>query len=102
LDGSVGVVDNKISEGKGAVKEALGVNMGGFLDTSYTWSSNHPHSPSNISGRYFDKDHNKIVFNYFHVYVEKPEKEWGVGFRLSGDFGREANFSGKPHFGVIT
>jgi hypothetical protein len=88
LDGSVGLLDNKIAEGKGALEKALGLSMGGFLDTSYTWSSNRPRSPSNITGRYFDKDHNKIVFNYLHLFVEKPEEDWGVGFRVSGDFGR--------------
>lgn len=88
LDGSVGVLDKAIADGKGSLEKAIGLSMGGFLDTSYTWSSNHPHRPSNISGRYFDKDYNKVVFNNFHVFVEKPEKDWGVGFRLSGDFGR--------------
>jgi hypothetical protein len=88
LDCCVGPLDKAIGDGKGALEKALGITMGGYLDTSYTWSSNHPRSPSNISGRYFDKDHNKITFNDFHVFVEKPEKDWGVGFRLSGDFGR--------------
>src|SRR5687767_2106257 len=88
LDGIVGPLDKGIADGKGALEKALGITMGGYLDTSYTWSSNHPRNPSNISGRYFDKDHNKITFNDFHVFVEKPEKDWGVGFRVSGDFGR--------------
>jgi Putative beta-barrel porin-2, OmpL-like. bbp2 len=88
LDGIVGPLDKGIADGKGALEKALGITMGGYLDTSYTWSSNHPRNPSNISGRYFDKDHNKITFNDFHVFVEKPEKDWGVGFRISGDFGR--------------
>jgi hypothetical protein len=88
LENSVGIIDKSIADGKSALQDALGINIGGFLDTSYTWSSNRPRRPSNISGRYFDKDHNKLVFNYFHVAVEKPEKDWGVGFRLSGDFGR--------------
>jgi Putative beta-barrel porin-2, OmpL-like. bbp2 len=88
LDSSVGTVDKAIADGKSAVQNALGINIAGFLDTSYTWSSNKPRSPANISGRYFDKDHNKLVFNYLHVALEKPEKDWGVGFRLSGDFGR--------------
>ena len=56
LDSSVGLLDNKIAEGKGALEKALGISIGGFLDSSYTWSSNHPGSPANISGRYFDKD----------------------------------------------
>jgi hypothetical protein len=88
LDGSVGLLDGKIAQGKGALEKALGISMGGFLDTSYTWSSNHPKRPGDISGRYFDKDHNEVVFNNFHLFIEKPEKDWGVGFRLSGDFGR--------------
>ena len=88
LDGSVGLLDEQIAASKGALEKALGLNMGGFLDTSYTWSSNRPKRPSNITGRYFDKDHNKIVFNNLHLFVEKPEEDWGVGFRVSGDFGR--------------
>src|SRR5262245_80964 len=88
LDSSVGVMDKSIADGKGALEKAVGIAISGFFDTSYTWSSNHPKNPRNISGRYFDKDYNKIDFNYFHVAVEKPEKDWGVGFKLSGDFGR--------------
>ena len=88
LDCCIGPLDNGIASAKGALEKALGISMGGYLDASYTWSSNHPKSPANISGRYFDKDHNKVVFNDFHIFVEKPEKDWGVGFRLSGDFGR--------------
>jgi hypothetical protein len=88
LDNSVGVLDKNIADGKSALEGALGVGISGFLDTSYQWSSNHPNNPRNISGRYFDKDYNKLVFNYFHLAVEKPEKDWGIGFRLSGDFGR--------------
>jgi hypothetical protein len=88
LDSSVGVMDKAIANGKGALEKALGITIGGYLDTSYQWSSNHPSGPSNISGRYFDKDNNKIVFNNFHIMVDKPEKDWGVGFRISGDFGR--------------
>ena len=88
LDCCVGSMDKAIANGKGAVEGALGIGISGYLDTSYTWSSNHPHSPANISGRYFDKDHNKVVFNDFHIVVDKPEKDWGVGFHISGDFGR--------------
>jgi hypothetical protein len=88
LDGSVGLIDNKIGDGKSALQNALGINISGFFDTGYTWSSNTPKSPANISGRYFDKDHNKVVFNNFNLTVEKPEKDWGVGFKIVGDFGR--------------
>jgi hypothetical protein len=88
LDGSVGIIDKKVAAGKSALQDPLGINISGFFDTSYTWSSNHPKSPANISGRYFDKDHNKIVFNNFNLTLEKPEKDWGVGFKVVGDFGR--------------
>ncbi len=91
LDSSVGLLDQKIDEGRSALEKALfGIGISGFLDTSYTWSSNHPSSPANISGRYFDKDHNQIVFNDFNLTLDKPEKDWGVGFHVAGDFGRTA------------
>src|ERR671911_448916 len=88
LDNSVGLLDKNIADGKSAVEGALGIGISGFLDTGYQWSSNHPKDPRNITGRYFDKDYNKLVFNNFHLFVEKPEQDWGVGFRISGDFGR--------------
>ncbi len=90
LDCCVGVADKAIADGKSVIEKALGISISGFLDTGYTWSSNHPRSPANISGRYFDKDHNKITFNDFNLTVEKPEKDWGVGFKVVGDFGRTA------------
>jgi hypothetical protein len=101
LDNSVGLLDNAIANGKGRVQDALGIGISGYLDAGYTWSSTHPRNPANIRLRYFDKDHNKIVFNDFHIALDKPEKDWGVGFHLSGDFGRtgellrEATFWGK-------
>jgi Putative beta-barrel porin-2, OmpL-like. bbp2 len=88
LESSVGVLDRTIENGKSALQDALGINISGYLDAGYNWSSNHPKNPRNISLRYFDKDHNKLVFNDFHVALEKPEKDWGIGFRISGDFGR--------------
>jgi hypothetical protein len=88
LDSTVGIVDGAIASGKSSLEKTLGIGISGFLDTSYTWSSNHPRHPSDISGRYFDKDYNQIVFNDFHIALDKPEKDWGIGFHLSGDFGR--------------
>ena len=64
------------------------LTSGGYLDTSYTWSSRHPKDPARISGRYFYGDQNKVNFNDFHIVLDKPEKDWGVGFHISGDFGR--------------
>lgn len=90
LDGSIGVVDKEIAEAKAALEKILGIHISGLFDVSYTWSSNRPGHRFNgdISGRYFDRDHNKVVFNAFNLTLEKPEKDWGVGFKLVGDFGR--------------
>ena len=90
LEGSVGLLDKAIADGKGRLQDALGIGISGFLDSAYNWSSNHPHHPANISGRIFNKDYNKIEFNNFNLTLDKPEKDWGVGFHLSGMFGREA------------
>jgi len=88
LDCCVGPLDNAIGNGKGSLEKALGIGISGYLDTGWTLSTNHPSNPANISGRYFDKDQNKIEFNDFNLTLDKPEKDWGVGFHLSGDFGR--------------
>jgi len=88
LDCCIGPLDQGIARGKGAIQDALGINFGGYLDTSYTWSSRHPKDPARISGRYFYGDQNKVNFNDFHIVLDKPEKDWGVGFHISGDFGR--------------
>jgi hypothetical protein len=93
LDSTVGVLDKKIEQGKGAVEKALGINISGFFDAGYTWSSNRPdgqRSFRNISMRYFDQDHNSFNLNFFNLTIEKPEKDWGVGFKIVGDFGRSA------------
>lgn len=90
LDGSVGQLDRSIEQGKGSLEKALGISIGGFLDTSYTWSSNRPGGTfdRDITGRYFDQDHNDLVFNYFNLTLEKPEKDWGIGAKVVADFGR--------------
>jgi hypothetical protein len=88
LDGSVGLLDKGIADGKGSLEKALGISVSGFLESTYIWSSNHPGFGANISGRYFYKDNNQFYVNNFHLAIEKPEKDWGVGFRVSGDFGR--------------
>ena len=90
LDSTVGVVDNVIDRGKSAVEKFLGIGISGFFDSSWTWSSNHPGSANghHISGRYFDEDYNQLIFNNFNLTLDKPEKDWGIGFHLVGDFGR--------------
>jgi hypothetical protein len=89
LDSTVGVADNWIALNKSALQDAIGINISGFLDSAYNWSSNHPGNPRNISGRIFNKDYNQIQFNNFNLTLDKPEKDWGVGIHVSGMFGRE-------------
>jgi hypothetical protein len=88
LDSSVGVADKWIALNKSAAEKALGINIGGYLDASYQWGSNHPRNPNFMSGRIFDQDYNEVNWNDFHLVLDKPEKDWGVGFHLSGDFGQ--------------
>jgi hypothetical protein len=90
LDSSVGVVDNAIDQGRSAVEKFLGIGISGFFDSSWTWASTHPGSANghHISGRYFDEDYNQLIFNNFNLTLDKPEKDWGVGFHVVGDFGR--------------
>jgi putative OmpL-like beta-barrel porin-2 len=90
LDSSVGVLDTKVEAGKSVLEKSLGISISGFFDAGYNWSSNHPSNPANITGRYFDKDYNKLTFNDFNLTVEKPEKDWGVGVKVVSDFGRTA------------
>src|SRR5262249_21877255 len=42
LDSTVGVADNWIALNKSALQDAIGINISGFLDSAYNWSSNHP------------------------------------------------------------
>lgn len=88
LDGSVGIADKAVEDAKGTVEKALGIGISGFFDVGYNYSFNHPRGSASISGRYFDKDHNKLKFNDFNLTIDKPEKDWGIGFHIVGDFGR--------------
>ena len=77
LDSSVGVADNWIALNKSVVENALGFSISGYLDSTYTWSSNLPKNPSRISGRYFYGDQNKVNWNDFHIALDKPDKGLG-------------------------
>ena len=46
LDSSVGAADKWIALNKSAVENALGFSIGGYLDASYQWGSNHPKNPT--------------------------------------------------------
>ncbi|HTN69884.1 MAG TPA: outer membrane beta-barrel protein, partial [Methylomirabilota bacterium] len=94
LDCCVGVVDNWIAVQKSAVEKAIGISISGYVDTGYTWVTTHPQNPASISLRYFDKDYNSVQFNDFNITLDKPEKDWGVGFHLAADFGRTAALLG--------
>src|SRR5262245_47404397 len=90
LDSSVGLFDQRVQEVKARLEKALGLAISGLFDMSFTWSSNRPGRAfdRDISGRYFDQDHNDVVFNAFNLTLEKPEKDCGVGIKLVADFGR--------------
>ena len=90
LECCVGLANDAIAEGKNVVQDALGVDVSGFFDFGWNRASSHPSHPEHISGRYFDMDYNRFQLNDFHIAIDKPEKDWGVGFHLSGDFGRTA------------
>ena len=51
LDSSIGQLDSAIGNGKAALEKALGISISGYLDTSWTLSTNHPSHPANISGQ---------------------------------------------------
>src|SRR5215813_10988975 len=88
LDCCVGLIDKWIADNKAKVQDFLGIGISGYIDTGWTWATTHPGSPASISGRIFDKDYNSVQFNDFNVTLDKPEKDWGVGFHISADFGR--------------
>jgi hypothetical protein len=90
LESTVGVADKAVEKAKSILENAWGIGISGFFDSSWTWASTHPGSANgfHISGRYFDEDYNQLIFNNFNLTLDKPEKDWGVGFHIVGDFGR--------------
>jgi hypothetical protein len=90
LESTVGLADKAVEKAKSILENAWGIGISGFFDSSWTWASTHPGSANgfHISGRYFDEDYNQLIFNNFNLTLDKPEKDWGVGFHVVGDFGR--------------
>lgn len=95
LDGSVGVADYHIQKWKKKAEQALfggQMKLSGFLQTTYTWASTKPKSPSDISIRSFILDQNELQFNAFNLTLERPlpDGDWGFGLKLSMLAGRTA------------
>ncbi|MFA6357924.1 MAG: porin [Candidatus Omnitrophota bacterium] len=87
------IVDEKVAQAKQGggfqLPEALkDITLSGFVDTSYTYSFNHPDS-GKTTGRVFDTEANSFNLQAAKIALEKlPAKTGGVGFRadlLIGD-----------------
>jgi hypothetical protein len=77
-----------------------GVNMGGFVDTSYTYSFNEPESRT-TGLRVFDTRAGDFMLNNVELYVEKPvSSESPVGFRTDLQFGQDAEVTGSVTTGL--
>lgn len=74
-----------------------GIQLGGYLDVSYTYDFNDPDNANNaIGGRAFATDDNQIQLDAFQLYIDKLPKDIGeVGFRfdiLAGEDARSIYF----------
>lgn len=81
----------KEAEGEAAISAVTeGVQLSGFVDTSYTYSFNHPDTRLN-TGRVFDTEANNFNVQAAEVVFEKlPPDDGGVGFRTDLFFGQDA------------
>ena len=71
-----------------------GVQMSGFVDTSYTYNMNEPETNVNTL-RVFDTRANSVMLNNAELVIEKPvSSESPVGFRTDLDFGTDAEVLG--------
>lgn len=73
-----------------------GIQLGGYLDASYTYDFNDPDDGANaIYGRAFANDDNEIQLDAFQLYVDKLPKDAGeVGFRFDILAGEDAEAIG--------
>ncbi len=86
----------------GALSEATssalgGIEIGGYLDMSWTYNFNQPSQTNNGNViRIFDTDHDDIVdFHMLNLYIDNlPEDLGEVGFRTDFAFGEDAELIG--------
>jgi len=69
-----------------------GIQLGGYLDVSYTYDFNDPDNSANsIGNRAFANDDNEIELDAFQLYIDKLPKDAGeVGFRFDILAGEDA------------
>jgi len=73
-----------------------GIQLGGYLDVSYTYNFNNPdESNDGIGGRAFANDDNQIQLDAFQLYIDKLPTDAGeVGFRFDILAGEDAQAIG--------
>jgi len=69
-----------------------GIQLGGYLDVSYTYDFNDPNETNNaIRGRQFGTDDNQVQLDAFQLYIDKlPQDAGEVGFRFDILAGEDA------------
>jgi hypothetical protein len=67
----------------------------GFVEGSYTWNEDSPHSNTNF-GRVFDFEHDELNMNQLDLTIERTvdpsQKKWDVGGRVEWIYGTDAGF----------
>lgn len=73
-----------------------GIELGGYLDVSYTYNFNNPDEGTNsIGGRAFSTDDDEIQLNAFQLYIDRlPEDVEEAGFRFDILAGEDASAIG--------
>lgn len=73
-----------------------GIELGGYLDVSYTYDFNNPDDGTNaIGGRAFSTDDDEIQLNAFQLYIDRlPEDVEEAGFRFDIIAGEDASAIG--------
>ncbi len=71
-----------------------GIELGGFVDVSYTYNFNDPANDMN-GARVFDADNDEFQLNGINLYIDKlPEDEGEAGFRIDIMAGEDAGIIG--------
>jgi hypothetical protein len=81
--------------GLGAPLRDAGIEVGGLVEGSYTYSTSSP--PDNIiDGRSFDFENQDPTLNQVMLYAERgtdAAKAWDLGFRIEALYGADARFT---------